>query len=436
VWVLTGDKTDTAKSIAFSCRLITHEFVLFEFPEKCSTNLIRDKLHQFLNQILTDAEMEKKHALIVSLDEITKIMAKEDLKKSFYEVAIRCNAVLCCRVTPKQKAMMVNLVKERQPNITTLAIGDGANDVNMITAAHIGIGILGVEGRQAARASDYAIGQFQFLKRLLFVHGRESYRKNSYVVCYNFYKNCLFVMPQFWFGFVSYFSGQTLYDPWIYQLFNIVFACLPIIWFGIYDKEVSYDLLMKDTRYYVQGIIGKLFHSARFWKWIAYGIIQGVLVYLFSFYANDSITNRNGFTQDLWSNGSIAYSGIVLIVNIKILTSTYTHSYVSFVLFFGSTFIYYLTLLVLANFKTTEVFNHSQMIFTSWNFYLSTILLSLMCVLLDIGLNRILLTFGIIIDPLNIKIEEYEPKLTELKRYESENPTEINNNCIINFFNI
>jgi phospholipid-transporting ATPase len=208
-------------------------------------------------------------------------------------------------VTPKQKAMMVSLIKERQPLTTTLAIGDGANDVNMITAAHIGIGILGVEGRQAARASDYAIAQFSFLKRLLFVHGRESYRKNSYVVCYNFYKNVLFVMPQFWYGMISYFSGQTLYDPWIYQLYNIVFTCLPIIWFGIYDKEVSYDSLMIDTRYYVQGMIGKLFHSIRFWKWVGYGMIQAVCVYVFSFVTNSSATNSEGRHQDIFSNGKL-----------------------------------------------------------------------------------------------------------------------------------
>lgn len=113
-------------------------------------------------------------------------------------MSIKCNSVLCCRVSPKQKAEMVILIKSRQPGTTTLAIGDGANDVNMITSAHIGVGILGVEGRQAARASDYSIAQFSFLKRLVYVHGRESYRKNSYVVCYNFYKNVLFVMPQFW----------------------------------------------------------------------------------------------------------------------------------------------------------------------------------------------------------------------------------------------
>ena len=91
------------------------------------------------------------------------------------------------------------MVKDNNPDLITLAIGDGANDVNMITAAHIGIGIRGVEGRQASRASDYSISQFKFLKRLIFVHGRESYRKNSFIVVYNFYKNIIFVIAQFWY---------------------------------------------------------------------------------------------------------------------------------------------------------------------------------------------------------------------------------------------
>ena len=158
---------------------------------------------------------------------------------------------------------MVTMVKSRQPTITTVAIGVGANDVNMITAANIGIGIIGVEGKQAARASDYAIGQFQFLKRLLFVHGRESYRKNSFIVCYNFYKNFLFVIPQFILGFESLFGGQTIYDPWIYQLYNIVFAAFPIMWYGVYDKQVSDAKLTSNPKYYTQGIVGKLFEIGR-----------------------------------------------------------------------------------------------------------------------------------------------------------------------------
>ena len=129
------------------------------------------------------------------------------------------------------------MVRKVHPHDTTLAIGDGANDVNMITAAHVGIGISGLEGQQAARSSDYAIGEFKYLRSLLFVHGRECYRRNSYLVIYMFYKNILFVMPQFWYGFWSAFSGQTLYESWIYQGYNLAFTAFPIMWYCVFDLQ-------------------------------------------------------------------------------------------------------------------------------------------------------------------------------------------------------
>ena len=104
------------------------------------------------------------------------------------------------------------MIKERFPNKMTLAVGDGANDVAMILKAHVGVGIAGREGMQAARSSDYSIGKFKFLKPLLFFHGREAYRRISFIVCYNFYKNFLYVMVQFYFGFYSVFSGQPLFE--------------------------------------------------------------------------------------------------------------------------------------------------------------------------------------------------------------------------------
>lgn len=103
--------------------------------------------------------------------------------------------VIACRVSPKQKSEIVQLVRNNKPEAVTLAIGDGANDVNMITAAHVGIGIKGVEGQQAARASDYSIGEFKILRNLVLDHGRECYRKNSSLISYNFYKNLLLVLP-------------------------------------------------------------------------------------------------------------------------------------------------------------------------------------------------------------------------------------------------
>ena len=129
------------------------------------------------------------------------------------------------------------MVRERHPDKSTLSIGDGANDVNMITKAHIGVGISGLEGQQAARAADYSIGQFRFLKNLLFCHGREAYRRNTYLISYMFYKNVLYVIPIFMFGWVSFFSGEAIYNNLLYQGYNVIFTALPIIWYAVFDWE-------------------------------------------------------------------------------------------------------------------------------------------------------------------------------------------------------
>jgi len=126
------------------------------------------------------------------------------------------NVVIACRVSPSQKADIVTMVRERHPEKSTLSIGDGANDVNMIMRAHIGVGISGLEGQQAARAADYSIGQFRFLKNLLFCHGREAYRRNSYLISYMFYKNVLYVIPIFMYGWLSFFSGEVIYNNILY----------------------------------------------------------------------------------------------------------------------------------------------------------------------------------------------------------------------------
>ena len=125
-----------------------------------------------------------------------------EFQQRILKILQKCRAVICCRVSPIQKAQMVFLVKNNVPNTITLAIGDGANDVPMIRAAHVGIGISGQEGLQAVMASDYAIGQFRFLQELLLIHGAWNYRRISLLVLYSFYKNCMVSMTQFYFGYV------------------------------------------------------------------------------------------------------------------------------------------------------------------------------------------------------------------------------------------
>lgn len=143
---------------------------------------------------------------------------------------------------------------EGEENLTTLAIGDGANDVNMINSAHVGVGISGLEGQQAARAADYSIGQFKYLKTLMFVHGREAYRRNSYVVLYMFYKNVLLVLPIFYFGIYSQFSGTLFYGTLLYQGYNVVLTACPILWYGCIDQEHARETFMSQPQLYKIGL--------------------------------------------------------------------------------------------------------------------------------------------------------------------------------------
>lgn len=179
----------------------------------------------------------KKQALVISGASLAVIDEYDDARTHFLDISDRVNVVLACRVSPKQKADIVQMIKKKHPTKTTLAIGDGANDVSMILAAHVGVGILGKEGQQAARSADYAVGQFKFLKTLLFFHGREAYRRNSFQILYTFYKNFLYVTTQFYFGYFSAFSGQPLYEQVIYQMYNITMTSLPIMWFSCFDFE-------------------------------------------------------------------------------------------------------------------------------------------------------------------------------------------------------
>ena len=144
------------------CNLLNRQMTLFTVNET-SLDRVRDVLFKFKSEITEMPHPEHGAGLIVDGRALTYALAM-DLRKDFLGLATLCNAVICCRVSPMQKADVVSLVKSQYPRDITLAIGDGANDVAMIQTAHIGVGISGKEGMQAVCASDYAIGQFRFLQ--------------------------------------------------------------------------------------------------------------------------------------------------------------------------------------------------------------------------------------------------------------------------------
>jgi phospholipid-transporting ATPase len=202
--------------------------------------VIKDSVKQSLKSFHEEARHslistpERKMALIID-GRCLMYALDPTLRVDLLGLSLICHSVVCCRVSPLQKAQVTSLVKKGARKIT-LSIGDGANDVSMIQAAHVGIGISGQEGMQAVMASDFAIAQFRFLTDLLLVHGRWSYLRLCKVITYFFYKNLTFTLTQFWFTFQTGFSGQRFYDDWNQSLYNVIFTALPVIIVGLFDK--------------------------------------------------------------------------------------------------------------------------------------------------------------------------------------------------------
>jgi phospholipid-transporting ATPase len=231
-WVLTGDKMETAINIAVSSKLLTTNSTqsIVSSREKWEVKQELQKLKEVIET--SSASALSNLALIITGDALLSVVEDKKMEVMFIQISRKVQTVIGCRVSPKQKAEIVNLIKAYDSDAVTLAIGDGANDVNMIAAAHVGVGIRGLEGQQAARASDYAITKFQHLKNLLFAHGREATRRNGFTICYFFYKNALLIIPSTLYALLSAGSAQSLYNDWLYQLFNTLFTTVPIVCFA------------------------------------------------------------------------------------------------------------------------------------------------------------------------------------------------------------
>ncbi|PWW75823.1 phospholipid-translocating P-type ATPase [Tuber magnatum] len=282
VWVLTGDRQETAINIGMSCKLISEDMnlvIVNEEDMESTRNDLSKKLAAIKAQKSSGAEPE---ALALIIDGRSLSFALErDLEKTFLDLAVLCKAVICCRVSPLQKALVVKLVK-RHLKAILLAIGDGANDVSMIQAAHVGVGISGVEGLQAARSADVAIGQFRFLRKLLLVHGAWSYQRISKVILYSFYKNITLYMTQFWFSFQNAFSGQVIYESWTLSFYNVFFTVLPPLVMGVFDQFISARLLDRYPQLYQLGQKGLFFKQTSFWAWLVNGFYHSLVLYIVS----------------------------------------------------------------------------------------------------------------------------------------------------------
>ncbi|PHH56118.1 putative phospholipid-transporting ATPase [Ceratocystis fimbriata CBS 114723] len=332
VWVLTGDRQETAINIGMSCKLLSEDMMLLIVNEE-SAEATRDNLEKKLEAIRTqgDGNIESETmALIIDGKSLTYALEK-DMEKLFLDLAVLCKAVICCRVSPLQKALVVKLVKRYQKESILLAIGDGANDVSMIQAAHIGVGISGMEGLQAARSADVAIGQFRYLKKLLLVHGAWSYQRIAKTILFSFYKNIALYMTQFWFTFRNVFSGQVIFESWTLSFYNVFFTVLPPLAIGICDQFISARLLDRYPQLYGMGQRNDAFKMKIFCQWIGNAMYHSLLLYLFAelIWFRDLIV-ENGHMAGHWVWGSALYGATLLTVLGKaaLITSNWTKYHV------------------------------------------------------------------------------------------------------------
>lgn len=242
LWMLTGDKQETAISIGKSCNLVTRNTKLLFITGMQSVKELEICLEQMLDYIrvnfvsdLNRVLNEKFIELGLVIDGQSLSFFQEDdklMNRNLMNICSSSRTVIACRLTPRQKQVLVLLVKrESKHRSTCLAIGDGANDVSMILEADVGVGIIGKEGKQAANNADFAIGQFKFLRRLLLIHGRWNYIRRSVSFLYCAHKCQVLTVTMFWYNFYSAVSGTSIYESWVHSSFNVVLG-LPII-FGV-----------------------------------------------------------------------------------------------------------------------------------------------------------------------------------------------------------
>jgi magnesium-transporting ATPase (P-type) len=280
-------------------------------------------VHVFPPKNVTDPELEAK---------------AKDLAKKLLEMASICQALIACRVSPAQKADIVNLVRFRSPKkVITLAIGDGANDVNMIQSAHVGVGVSGQEGVQAVNASDYAIAQFRFLERLLLVHGRYNYRRVSKVILYSFYKNVALVIALFLFNFHNGQSGTSVFESFVMAGWNF-FLALPIIAIGVFDEDVAPDQVLLQPKLYIPGQQNSDLNMQRFSLWIVNAIIQALLCFLMTVHG---IVNLADLSIALYLQGTIIYSVLLMSANIKVVLETLSWTKFNVAFFAYSVFLFF-----------------------------------------------------------------------------------------------
>ncbi|KYN18060.1 Putative phospholipid-transporting ATPase 12 [Trachymyrmex cornetzi] len=384
IWVLTGDKAETAENIAFLCGHFKKGTEVLRLMDETSGQACLMILTSFERKI--KLEPYKQYGLIV--DGVSVAATLRNCPELLKSVGMACEAVICCRLTPLQKSEIVHLIKTAPNHPHTAAIGDGGNDVSMIQEAHVGIGILGKEGRQASMSADFAFTKFKYLRKALLVHGHWYYLRISILTQFFFYKNVVFITPQVLFGIHNGFSTQELYDGMFLMTFNLIFTSLPVLMYGLLEQNYNAKKLMEHPYLYKLNKNNYLMSRSQFVIWMFLGLWHACITY-FTVFAMTSINPTYLYDNTPvghWVFSTCIFHIVTLLANLQILLRSvyWTIPFVLSVLlselaFFVITFGY-----SALNIKYDgDMYGVFQKLLQSPSFWLLTIFIVITCLIFD-----------------------------------------------------
>jgi phospholipid-translocating P-type ATPase (flippase) len=319
VWVLTGDKTETAVDISRSCRLFT-DATTVAYATGAESG---DDALQLLQKAQGALSEASNGGLVLDGKTITHALQDETCRQLIYELGLASQACVCCRLSPKQKRELVELVRYKSPKTVTLSVGDGANDVPMLEGAHIGIGIRGKEGAQAVQVADVAISEFRFLAPLLLCHGRRSYWRVALFLNFYLYKSIVLAMGDLIWMHQNGFEGGVAFPEYLSVNYNVFFTSWHIVLVLAFDVGVSDQYSLENPELYLVGPRHELFNVKVFTIWMIRGVYHGFVIWIIPnlWYGGTHAdkTKSSGEAEDFWVSSCSAFCILVIVVMLKLL---------------------------------------------------------------------------------------------------------------------
>ncbi|GAA5858648.1 hypothetical protein JCM8547_001405 [Rhodosporidiobolus lusitaniae] len=291
IWMLTGDKIETATCIAISTKLVSRGQYIHQIAKLKSPAEARDEL-EFLATKLDCCLVIDGESLQLCIEHFTD---------EFISLSTKLSAVVACRCSPTQKADVARLIRAYTKK-RVCCIGDGGNDVSMIQAADVGVGIVGKEGRQASLAADFSVNQFSYLTKLLLWHGRNSYKRSAKLAQFVIHRGLIISVIQAVFSSVFYFSPIAIYQGWLMVGYATAYTMLPVFSL-VLDRDVNEDVALLYPELYKELTKGRSLSYKTFFSWLMISIYQGGAIMLCSLVL---------FESEFLNIVSISFSALVL----------------------------------------------------------------------------------------------------------------------------